>query len=270
MTVDATPGSPDAPDSGTRPPTLLPPTRPPRVCIVPHLGLGDMIILNGMVRVACRVHDEVMLVAKKSYVNSLRCLFGSIPNLRLKFVEECHELCANDWRLVRDIQAMGYELLPVGVHSQKNDWRDLDPVWSHAMYRQVGLDPNLMYAEFRVFRNPDSEALMLHLVRSAVGQAYVVVHDDPRRGYVIDRTCLPRGLPVVHVDDPRWRSDNIFDYAQVIDNAVQFHGFDSCFMLMADFLHLGHSNFCHVYFKDGGVHERFYQTGITLLRARPV
>ena len=235
------------------------------VCIVPHMGMGDMIILNGMIRVKCREHRNVMLVVKKAYANSLRSLFCNIPNLRLKFVEECHELYANDFRMVRDIRAMGYALLPMGVHTVEN-WRALDPLWSHALYRQMDLDPDLMYSEFHVSRNLDREAMMLHAVRDAVGMVYVVVHDDPRRGYVIDRECLPPGLPVVHVDDPRWRSDNIFDYAQVIDNAVQFHGFDSCFMLMADFMHLGGRNFCHTYFKDADMPERFYRTGITMVR----
>ena len=238
------------------------------LCIVPHMGLGDMIILNGMVRTACRSRDDVMLVAKKAYANSMRSLFCNIPNLRLKFVEECHELYANDFRLVHDIMAMGYELLAMGTHTTQ-EWRSLDPIWSRALYRQVGMDPDLMYDEFHVSRNLDREALMLHVVHNAVGKMYVVVHDDPRRGYVIDRACLPHGLPIVHVDDTRWRSDNIFDYAQVIDNAVQFHGFDSCFMLMADFLHLGRRNFCHAYLKDADMHDRFYRTDVTLLRTRP-
>jgi hypothetical protein len=242
-----------------------------RVCIVPHMGLGDMIILNGMVRVTCRVHSDVMLVAKKAYANSLRCLLCDLPNLRLKFVDEFHELYANDFRLVRSIMAMGYELLTMGMHSSaRGCWRALDPVWSRALYRQVGLDPDLMYDEFHVSRNMDREALMLQTVRDAVGMAYVVVHDDPLRGYVIDRASLLPGLPVVHVDDPRWRADNIFDYVQVIDNAVQFHGFDSCFMLMADFLHLGRHNVCHAYLKDADMPDRFYRSDIGLLRSPPV
>ncbi len=241
-----------------------------KVCIVPHLGLGDMIILNGMVRVVCQANDEVMLFAKKAYVNSIRSLFHGIPNLRMKFVDECHEFYANDCELIKRVVAdMGYALLPMGVHTSE-DWRSLDDIWSRALYRQVGLDPDLMYSEFHVSRNQDREAMMLATVHKAVGMAYVVVHDDPARDFVIDRACLPPGLPVVHVDDKRWRSDNIFDYIQVIDNSVQFHGFDSCFMLLADFLHLGARNFCHAYFKDADMPQKFYRTGVTVLRAPPM
>jgi hypothetical protein len=239
-----------------------------RLCLITHLGLGDMILLNGMVRIACQKYSEVLLFVKKAYANSLRSLLYDLTNLRLKFVTEHYDLEANDFEAVRDVLAAGYLLMPTG-HYTTDDWQSLDPIWSRALYRQVGLDPDSMYAEFRVQRNEDREARMLEKVRGHVGMAYVVLHDDPARGYVIDRSCLPPGLPVVHVDDPRWRADNIFDYAEVIDNAVQFHGFDSCFMLMADFLQLCRSNFCHAYLKDSKLPERFYRTGITIVRDPP-
>ena len=233
-----------------------------KLCIVPHLGLGDMIILNGLVRDACEAHDEVLLFVKKAYISSIRSLFGDVTNLRLKFVAEAHEFTAE---LFRSTAAMGYDMMFLGQHSGTR-WRALDPLWSRALYRQAGLDPARMYTGFRVARHPDREAAMLEAVRRAVGDVYVVVHDDAARGFVIRTSSLPPGMPVVHVDDPRWRTANIFDYAAVIDNAIQFHGFDSCFMLMADFLGVKARTFCHAYFKDPALDQAFYRTNVTIIR----
>ncbi len=222
-----------------------------------------MIILNGMVRHMCALNGEVLLLCKKAYISSIRNLFGDLPNLRLKFVVEMHEFTAE---LFREVDALGFDIVFLGQHSGMR-WRALDPLWSRALYRQVGLDPATMYSAFGVLRNPEREQALLRKVREALGEVFVVVHDDVSRGYVIKRSSLPPGMPVVHVDDPRWRTDNIFDYAALIDHAMQFHGFDSCFMLMDDFLGLKARTFCHAYFKDPNLDQAFYRTDITIVRA---
>lgn len=239
-----------------------------RVCIVPHLGLGDMILLNGLVRKACMANAEVMLFVKKAYISSLRSLFEDLANLRLRFVEEQHALYADGANALATVVKQGYELVLLGQHSGSNEWKKLHPLWSKALYRQVGMDPEDMYALFHVNRPTARENAMLEAVRAAVGDVYVVVHDDASRGMTIDASHLPPGMPVVHVDDARWRTNNIFDYATVIDNAMQFHGFDSCFMLMADFLNLKTEKFCHAYLKDADMPANFYKHHVNMIRSR--
>jgi hypothetical protein len=237
-----------------------------RTCIVPHLGLGDMIVLNGMVRAACRASDEVLLFAKRAYVSSVRSLFGDLRNLRLKFVEEAHEFYADDCALLRSAEAMGYRVVTLGDHTGSREWMATDPAWTHALYRHAGLDPRLMYDRFHVVRNEDREQAMLRTVRAAVGDVYVVVHDDPARDLVINRDLLPTGMAVVHVDDPRWRTNNIVDYAAVIDNAMHLHALDSCFMLMADFMDLRPRKFCHAYCREFS--GTSYKSNVTVIRLR--
>lgn len=270
MTLPSSP-SPSAVQMNVVPGRPAPPPPSPlardRVCIVPHLGLGDMIVLNGLVRETCKDSEEVLLFVKKAYVSSIRSLFGDIKNLRLKFVDEAHELYAHQCRLMRDAVAQGFELVLLGQHSGSEDWKALDPVWSRALYRQAGMDPRDMHTQFNVARQPGREQAMLQHVRRCVGDIYVVVHDDPSRGFVVDRSHLPAGMPEVHVDDPRWRTSNIFDYAAVIDNAMQLHAFDSCFMLMADFMCLRARKFCHTYCKDPDMPAEFYMSDVAMIRS---
>ena len=237
------------------------------LCIVPHLGLGDMIVLNGLIRMACAQRPEVLLFVKRTYISSLRSLFGDLRNLRLKFVEEAHEIHADGQKALRDAEARGYEMLLLGVHSGSR-WRELDPLWPAALYRQAGLDPSFTHSAFSVQQNNDRENALLAAVRAAVGEVYVVVHDDASRAMTLDARYLPPGMPVVHVDDPRWRTNNIFDYIAVIDNAMQFHSIDSCFMLMADMLSLKARKFCHAYTRDAGMLQGLYRGDVTIIRER--
>lgn len=239
-----------------------------KVCIVPHMGLSDMLILNGLVRTACAERPEVLMFVKRSYISSLRTMFGDLPNLRLKFVDTVEQLYANGFRLAAEAVDAGYALLLLGVHSSSADWKSLDTTWQRALYRQAGLDPGLMRSGFRVQRNEERERALLATVKAAVGDAYVVVHDDPGRSLVLDRGFLPPGVPVVHVDDPRWRTKNIFDYASLIDNAIQFHALDSCFLLMADLMRLGSRAFCHAYVRTPDLPDDFYKSDVTVLRQK--
>jgi hypothetical protein len=223
-----------------------------------------MFILNGMVRVACSQASEVLMFVKKAYINSLRNLFGDLRNLRLKFVDEVHELYAQDAKLLRDATEAGYELLRIGVHTAE-DWRALDPAWSRALYRQIGLDPKCMHTEFRAQRDTAKEDAMLRTVRNFVGDVYVVLHDDPDRGFVVDRSHLPANVPVVHVDDPRWKTCNIFDYVAVIDNAMEFHGFDSAFMYLASYLDLCRRKVCHAYVRECCTLDGHYRSSVTFI-----
>ena len=245
--------------------TTRPQKKDKKVCIVPHLGLGDMILLNGLVRRVCGDSKEVMLFVKKAYISSVRSLFADIRNLRLQFVDEIDDLA--DGRQVAAVQAAGYDVMLLGDHAgSQQDWKALDPVWSRAMYRAAGLDPADMHDLFCVSRQPDREEAMLRFVRQCVGDVYVVVHDDPGRGFAVDRSRLPPGMPVVHVDDPRWRTTNIFDYVGVLENAMEVHGFDSCFMLMADFLSVRARKFCHEYCKGSAIAPGFYKSDVTIVK----
>lgn len=225
-----------------------------RVCLIPHLGLGDMFVLNGLIRHTCETYDDVLMFAKRAYAGTLRLLFADLPNLRLWFVDEYPDLYADGARALREAVARGYALMPLGVHAQylgapSAGWRALDPQWTRALYAQAGLDPGLMFSGFRATRSTIEDKLH-ERVEKLLGCTYVVVHDDPSRGQVLDSSRLPAGVPWIHVDDPRIRTDNVLDYARVIDNALEFHGIDSCFLWMAAFMCPKVRKVCHAYVKD--------------------
>lgn len=258
------PGSPPAPP-GSPPPARAFRTRTVRawpgtsckVCVIPHLGLGDMFALNGLVRHVCSDFEDVLMFVKKAYANASRNLYGDIANLRLLFVDEYQDLYADNMRRLAEVAGRGYALLPLGFHAEMlrapgADWKSRDPVWARALYRQLNLDPARMFSDFGAVRST-LEDKVAETFQELAGTTYVVLHDDPARGFVIDRSRLPEGVPVLHVDDPRVRTDNVFDYAAAIDAAIEFHGIDSSFMWMAALMCPRVRKVCHAYAKPGGV-----------------
>lgn len=208
-----------------------------KVCLMPRLTLSDLMYACGLVRTAC-LRADVMVLAARRHLVHVRALFGDREAAaRFRFVDSWDSLAAPvepDGRSLLDkIRAMGYRLVPLP------SFREACP------YALVGMDPGLARSAFRLERDRAAEARLLDAVRAEVGLAYVVVHDDEDRR--VRPGLLPGGLPVVRVRDPRWRTDSLFDWVQVLDNAVQLHAVDSCVLLLADFLDLKARRYRHAY-----------------------
>lgn len=201
----------------------------PKVCLLPRLTLTDLIAVNGLVRAVCERTDDVMLVAKRDHVKSVRCLYGDIRGLRFKFVESW----AGHGAVADEMQARGYVLTPLPCTRES------------CPYTLLGLPSALGPQKFLLTRNLAAETALYDAVVAAVGPVYVVRHHDPDRP--IRSHLIPEGYPVVDVRDPRFRTDSIFDWIRVIDHAVQLHAVDSCFLLMADYLNLRARKFHHAY-----------------------
>lgn len=223
-----------------------------KVCLIPRLTLSDLIHVSGLVRTVCERSGHVMVVAKREHMRSIRGLFQDLPNLRFALVTGWQELY--DDSVVDDddddgggggvldrLDRQGYRMVPL------TSYRETCP------YAMLGLPASLAATQFRLQRNLDVERALLDRVKRRVGTAYTVVHDDARRRIRPD--MLPASLPVVRMDDPDLRTANIFDWVQVIDNAVQLHAIESCVVMMADVLDLKARKYCHTY-TDSSKHAR--------------
>lgn len=235
------------------------------VAVVGHLGLGDAIVLSGMVRTLCAARRRVAFFAKKPYASSLSTLFAGCDNLELVLVDEVDDAL----RQLRAFRAARpeYEVLRLGAYAGDPCWSALDPSWARCFYLQAGLPPDLMYDAFRWGRDPDRE-LARRVEELVGGEDYAVVHDDLSRGMAL---FLPASAaPAVHVDDPRIRRDDIFAYLEVLRRAAQVHAIDSCFLLMCDFAGLTLEAppgkfFCHAYAKDPAM-PALYRGNVRILR----
>lgn len=224
----------------------------PPVALLPHLGMGDMLVFRGLVGALVEEHERVAVVCARRYLDSITTLFGDLEGVRLVPVDEAHAISprfgAPPARL-RALEDMGYQVLALGDHTA-DAWRELDPQWAKALYRQAGRDPALIADGFALpSGRREQAAAMLAKVRAIVGDDDIVlVHDDDKRPLLLP--ALPPGCTAVHVDDPRISSDNLFDYVDLLREARHLHCLDSCFGLLADLGGLGTPLTVHLYARD--------------------
>jgi len=240
------------------------------VLILGHLGLGDTLIMYGMVRYYAGCYDRVAYVAKRRYRNACEQLFANLDNVDVLYIEDDHEISpafgANP-EILRSYERNGFDVIRIGLHAPHGTPMPRDPVFAKNFYLQVGLDPSMTHALFEIERSREREIDLYRRVVRKHGLHYVVVHQDETRGLFVKPEHIPPRIPVYDVDDPEVRSDNIFDYCMVLEKAYEIHGMDSCFMLLADRLKdVRCPMTCHDYVRRLGTKCGLYKKTVRMIR----
>ena len=197
------------------------------ISVLNHLGLGDNLICNGMIRHYAKTHDVITYV-KKQYMDTVEHMYRDLgSSITLVPVEDDRDAWAK--------QRPG--TIRTGIFFDPSSWNK-QPPWCDSFYRNAGLDPKILRSEFFILRSRDSEERMYKQAIEHIGSdKYIVVHDDPERYSSIN---IETSLPIIRIGRGQFpiESTNIFDYSTLIERAVEYHGFDSSFMWLVELLKL--------------------------------
>ena len=224
------------------------------ITILPHLGLGDQLILNGLVRHFAEL-DDVTIFVKNSHERSVAFMYRDLGT-RVKIIK----LEKDDEEMITYVQTHPVKcgkVIALGVHAMP--WADFQRLimspfttWLCVFYLQVGLNPNAMYRKFKVDRDRSREL-------PCPDEPYVFVHDDEQRGRVIN---VNTKLKVVRPNISKFMANgmfeddgfNIFDYMTIIENAKERHMMNSSYSWLVELFNVGDrgSNFFHM---NVGAHD---------------
>lgn len=223
----------------------------PVVFFRPHLGLGDHIICNGLVRYLSESHT-VHCPAKQHNVDSVRWMFRDIDVVVHPVKDDNHADRVMLSFAKRRVKVVNVHF---GSRFAPNMRRFANENFCDRFYLLAGLDPAVRYSHFKLVRDHVMESEVLQKV-APEGNGYVVVHDDVKRGAGIDDQLLPSDLPIVRVRPGV--SSVLFGWLKVIKLARQYHGIDSSVTATVDHLDLmPNRRYYHVYARNVG-RERLY------------
>jgi hypothetical protein len=195
-----------------------------------HLGLGDMIHLNGMVRYLLskmeagrQVHvfckERNMAMTRWMYRDEERVLLESIPTGMREGPEVQRVLRENR---TKNFLSVGHRALR--AFEQRYPARFFDELF----YMQVGLPYRIRYSHCHWERDYEQEERVF--AKLAPRGAYAFVHDDPERGYSIDSESI--GLPIVRNDV----TESIFHLGLLLERAREVHCMESSIRCMIESL----------------------------------
>lgn len=191
--------------------------------VATHLGLGDALVQNGLVRVLAKANDKVVFPCKHGYFGTIQQLFSDVSNVRvLRLAHDGAEADDELRELAREAERTHYRTLRLGMYSREKFEREK---WSTEFYRQSRVPEKERWAEFKLPRFSKDE------YPPPAGD-YIFVHDDIARKAIIPRDRVTPGR-LVRPDKNR---SNILDYCALIEQAAEVHCIDSCFAILADYL----------------------------------
>jgi hypothetical protein len=180
-----------------------------------HLGLGDHIINNGMVRHFYNEYGALTLFAYKHNVKNVQYMYRDLEKFQVIGVE-------SDPQVDQYISNNNLDCIKIGF----GDLSDVMPElpFDKAFYKLAGLDFSVRFDEFYFERDLEKEKEVLNIL-NPTGEKYIFIHDDSSRGFSIDMSRIKIEYKVIM----NYKRFNVFDYITLIENAEEIHFMQSSF-----------------------------------------
>lgn len=220
-----------------------------------HLGLGDHIMCNAIIRHFAKLYDRIYLFVFTRYINDVSYMFRDLKNIKYLTIDNTEYnaqfIVVNSYRTLNpniDYLKIGYEYL---VNKTKTKIDQKDKLTAEQLfYKQVGLPWEKRYEDFYIERNIEEEE-KVYKYYNPKNEPYVFIHQDPHRKRNINfKYILNKNIKIIDfngkITDPH--PFKFFDHMKLIENAEECHMIDSAFKCLADsFLKDKRNMFFHRY-----------------------
>ena len=195
------------------------------VYIYHHLGLGDHITANGMVRTIIKNYDRGFLFCKPSNFRNVSYMYRDLQNLRIIKMDDSQ---------VRSFMAINpdHNYIIAGhapfwkILNSPGNKKDIQEIF----YELAGVPFENKWSEFYIQRDLDREKEVFKKLGLREWDKYAFVHDDPSRR-------ISKEIPQMKIVRPENRDFSPFDFLYTIENAQEIHCINSSFYCLIE--HIG-------------------------------
>jgi hypothetical protein len=196
-----------------------------------HLGLGDHIICNGLVREIYKNDPFVKLYCKKQNAESVSFMYRDLTFLKIIEID-CDEDVIEEKNLLR----IGFDRILFYINSEKI-------TWDESFYRQISIDFSKRWSSFYVERDPIRENSLFKKLNPEK-EKFALIHSKGSDAIDrINRKLIDKDLKQIEIK--KIYTNNIFDYCLLIEKAEEIHCIDSAFKHLIDSFILSNNLFYH-------------------------
>jgi len=199
-----------------------------------HLGLGDHIICNGLVRSLISKNEKYTMFVKPHNRFTVEFMYRDLPNIQYF---EADDYGVNNFFKQHNIKREQTLILGFSGGFNSSSFDEL-------FYLQNGIPFENRWDKFKVVRDIESE-INLFKKYNVEEKKYIFIHDDGRYRINFNKINNPNNLPIIKCE--QGMTNNIFDFCYTIQNSVSFHSIESSFQFMVDSLNLSDDNNVHRY-----------------------
>jgi hypothetical protein len=210
-----------------------------------HLGLGDHIICNGLIRSLLKKNENYTMFVKPHNLPSVSFMYKDLKNL--KFIEG-DDTFVHDFFKKFNIKDQDKIIIGFMSHPSAKEFDD-------SFYLQKNIPFKYRWSKFQCERDTYREKKLFNTF-NVEEKKYVFIHDDKKRNFEIDeKYIINKNLPIIR---PNIELTNcIFDYCYLMENSIESHFIDSCFRLIFDsFSKRNDDIFFHINLKNNIIKDR--------------
>lgn len=177
------------------------------VIVYHHLGLGDLLICNGLVHFLASKYDTIHLPCKKNYYQTARHLYEDYKNIKVFPIEKEPE----------DVYNKHLPIIKVGFENVDHSH------FERSFYEKLGIPYEVRFTHFKLPKNLEKSKEFYASTVKRLGEKYIFVHDQSTVGKfnLSIESTLPRHT--VSIED----TPDIMDYVDTICNAEELHFINS-------------------------------------------
>jgi hypothetical protein len=217
------------------------------ILVLGHMGLGDHITCNGLIRALAEPeHTEVHMLSKSIYCQTLRYMFADKKNISIIGVEDDYKAV----KFVADYSLNYDQVLKLG-HFGKDFMKDTQ-YFDESFYNQAGIP---YYNRWSLFAINGKKYEPLESGTDPQQSDYIFVHDDPLRNMTIDLDKCG-STAYTNIVKPS-KEKAFFDYCDVIKEAKEIHCVDSSFAILADHVPTVGKLYLHRYARPNVIHPKY-------------
>ena len=187
-----------------------------------HLGLGDHLICNAIVRKYSKLYNKIYLFVKNHNLSSVNFMYRDLKNISYIVGDDYYAQNYITNNKITNILIVGF-----------SDFKNMNINFDEYFYTQAKLNFENKWSDFYIERNILSEKNLFDSLKLEKNK-YIFVHDDESRGYIINDNLLPEGIKIIKPDIKL--NNNFFDYIYTIENAKEIHCIDSSYLNLIDLL----------------------------------
>ena len=220
-----------------------------------HMGLGDNIVHNGMVRKLSKENPKNVIIVPTHHHNkkNVSRMFRDNQNI----VVEGFDSHKSMEHIVNN-RGYGNVISSCLLNNPKYGYGEY---FDDAFYLQVGMMPKIKKEFFYIERDYDKESKVFkEMVTDKNISNYIFLHEKPKENILIDRDKIPN-LPVIYAD-PKY---DFFDLLGVIENADECHLISSSFVSLMSCKKFNSKTYVHMYVDRIELVNHIKKTGLNIV-----
>jgi hypothetical protein len=226
-----------------------------KIFVKQHMGLGDNIVHNGMVRKISEENPncEIIVPTHHHNVKNVARMFLDNKNIIVEGFDS-HVSMENIVNKRNYKQVISSCLLYGSKYSYGEYFDD-------AFYLQIGMSPKIKKDYFFLQRDEKKENEVFNQIVTEKGiKEYIFLHEKQKENIIINRNKIPN-LPIVYAD-PNY---DFFDLMMVIENAKECHLVSSSFVSLMTCKKFNPNIYVHMYVDRIELANHIKKTGLNVI-----